>query len=231
VVPSTPQTSSRLVRAAAAERADLVRHREKLHTARTSLREELARIEVSLREVDYRDALLARLAGDDLLPAPAMRDAQPAPDGGQADEGEVIRGPEVRKAAVRVLLDQPDRPEALHYRQWHELVVRAGYRVAGKDPVAVFLTQLSRSPVIARSTQNGVYALDLDASARLRRQLDDLHREMRTLASTPDGLADLAAIRARRKELTAEVARLERALEEADELLGDADGPPRAAAH
>ena len=66
MVPPTPTPSARLVRAAAAERADLARHRERLLAARDRLRAELEGIEASLRELDDRDALLDRIAG----PAP-----------------------------------------------------------------------------------------------------------------------------------------------------------------
>jgi hypothetical protein len=221
VVPPTPSTSNRLLRAAAAERADLARHRDALTAARATLRQELNRIEASLAEIDDRDALLARLAPED-PDAPAAEDAgqgiQPgslvAPSG-----GDVLRGPAIRQAAVRVLLDHPERPEALHYRRWYELLTAAGFKVAGKDPLAVFLTQLNRSPVVTHGTQTGVYAIDLQAPRRLREQLTDLHAELRSLASTPDAPADLAAIRARRSEITAETGKLERALEEAEALL------------
>ena len=63
MVPPAPTPSARLVRAAAAERAELGRHRERLLSARESLRAELQAIEASLHELDERDALLDRLAG------------------------------------------------------------------------------------------------------------------------------------------------------------------------
>ena len=44
----------------------------------------------------------------------------------------------------------------------------AGHEIAGKDPLAVFLTQLSRSPVIRKGTRAGVYELDPTAPQRLR---------------------------------------------------------------
>jgi hypothetical protein len=58
----------------------------------------------------------------------------------------LLRGPAICRAAVQVLLDHAGRPEAMHYRDWYELLVVAGYTVAGKDPLTVFLTQLGRSP-------------------------------------------------------------------------------------
>jgi len=221
VVPPTPTTSLRLARAAAAERAELARHRDRLLAARASLRDELDRIEASLAEIGDRDALLSRLApGDDALMAAENAGsgesgaAAPTPKGGW-----LLRGPAIRQAAVRVLLDHPQRPEALHYRRWYELLTRAGYTVAGKDPLAVFLTQVSRSPVVIRGTQTGVYGLDPQAPRRLRERLFDLHAELRSLASTPNATADLAVLRERRREITAETGRTERALEEAEALL------------
>jgi len=221
MVPPPPTTSLRLVRAAAAERAELARHRDRLLAARTSLRDELDRIEASLAEIHDRDALLSRLApGDDRLAATKnaghaeSRTAAPSPEAGW-----LLRGPAIRQAAVRVLLDHPERPEALHYRRWYELLTEAGYTVAGKDPLAVFLTQVSRSPVVTRGTQSGVYGVDPQASRRLRERLANLHAELRSLASTPNATADLAAIRERRREITAETGRTERALEEAEALL------------
>ena len=118
--------------------------------------------------------------------------------------GGLLRGPAIRRAAVEVLLAQTDRPEALHYRDWFDLVRAAGFDVAGKDPLAVFLTQLSRSPVIRRGTQAGVYELDVTRAARLGIALDRLHEDLRGLTARPEATADLATIRARREQLTLE---------------------------
>jgi hypothetical protein len=100
--------------------------------------------------------------------------------------------------------------EALHYREWFDLLTRHGHAVAGKDPLAVFLTQLSRSPVLRKGARPGHYELDRQAPARLKRKLDRLHREF------------LSANRAQRTRITAEIARTERQLDEAA-LLGGGD--------
>jgi hypothetical protein len=128
-----------------------------------------------------------------------------------------------------VLRTRPDRPQALHYRDWFDALRAAGYAVAGKDPLAVFLTQLSRSPVVRRGTQSGVYELDTTAPRRLRERLDALHAELRGLTAAPSATADLTAIRARRAALTAEITRVEKALEEAEAVLGAAAQPVAAA--
>jgi hypothetical protein len=233
MVPFAPTPSARLVRAAAAERADLRRHRERLLAAREELRAELARIEASLREVDDRDALLDRLAGPARSVA-AEADARDAGDAGRVEESRPharLRGPAIRRAAVEVLLAHPERPQALHYRAWFDALIVAGYEVSGKDPLAVFLTQLGRSPVVRRGTQSGVYELDTGASRRLRDELDALHAELRGIAAAPSATADIVAIRGRRAALTAQITQVEKALEEAETVLGPAaGGAPVAAA-
>lgn len=234
MVPPTPTPSARLLRAAAAERADLRRHRERLLTARERLRAELARIEASLRELDERDALLDRLAGP---AAGSSADAgggagaavSTAPPGASADPprqdaATPLRGPAIRRAAVQVLLGLPDRPQALHYRKWFERLCEAGFEVAGKDSLAVFLTQLGRSPAVRRGTQSGVYELDLAAPRRLRERLDALHAELRGLMAAPSATADLTAIRSRRAAITTRITQVEKALEEAEAVLDPGGG-------
>ena len=236
MLPSAPTPSARLVRAAAAERAELGRHRERLLSARENLHAELARIDASLRELDERDALLDRLAGATGRAnvsggSRAAAGASPAVGSGDgagasAPAPGALRGPAIRRVAVEVLLAHPERPQALHYRAWFDALVTAGHEVAGKDPLAVFLTQLSRSPVVRRGTQSGVYELDADAPRRLRAELDALHAELRGIAGTPSPTADLTAIRGRRAALTGQITQVEKALEEAESLLG----PPLATA-
>jgi hypothetical protein len=239
MVPSAPTPSARLVRAAAAERAEVRRHRERLLNARARMREELASIEASLRALDERDALLDRLAGPAAdgragKGAEADAGAVAATAGGRDEgvgrvDGRRLRGPAIRRAAVEVLLAHPDRPQALHYRAWFDALAAAGYEVLGKDPLAVFLTQLGRSPVVRRGTQSGVYELDPGAPRRLRDELEALHAELRGIAATPSATADLTAIRARRAALTAQITQVEKALEEAEAVLGTSLAPGGAA--
>jgi len=200
---AAPQPSARLVRAVAAERAELERHRDRLTTEAGELRAALARIEDGLAEIYERCGLLDRLA--------------PIPPATEEEQGAtLLRGPAIREAAVQILVDHGR--EALHYREWFELIERAGHEIAGKDPLAVFLTQISRSPAVRKGTRAGVYELDRQAAQRLRRQIDALQRELGALPAT--GTADLTVVRARRAELTAEIGRTERALEEVARVLG-----------
>jgi hypothetical protein len=130
----------------------------------------------------------------------------------------VLRGPAIRETAVRVLVERGGI-EALHYRDWYELLTGRGYSVAGKDGLAVFLTQISRSPAVRKGTQAGVYELDREAPRRLAGELSRLQSELRELIGRTPGTTDLSEIRARREQLTSAIGHIERALEEAQRVL------------
>jgi hypothetical protein len=91
--------------------------------------------------------------------------------------------------------------------------------VAGKEPLAVFLTQLSRSPVVRKAAEPGIYELDRQAPLRIRQRLERLQAELREVTVAPSGPIELAAVRARRHELDLAISRQERALEEAVRVL------------
>jgi hypothetical protein len=225
---SAPPPSTRLLRAVAAERDQLERHRAKLAHEADALRRTLVRIEDGLAQIDERRALLDRVAaaGDDHGRAGVGDDrAGAGDDHGRAGVGEdragaggepppraVLRGPAIREAAVRVLVER-GRGDALHYRDWYRLLTDAGYAIAGKDPLAVFLTQLGRSPAVRKSTRAGVYELDRHAETRHTARLKSLQEHLRELTAAPAG--DLSAIRA----TTTEIGRIERALRELDRAL------------
>lgn len=130
-----------------------------------------------------------------------------------------LRGTAIRETAVRVLAARPQSRRPIHYRDWIALLEAEGYVVVGKDPPATFLTQVSRSPVVAKTTRAGMYELDHDAPERFRHRIAELQRELRRIASAPPQAGDLAGGRAQRQALMTELARAERALEEADRSL------------
>jgi hypothetical protein len=232
---SLPKPSSRLLRAAAAEQADLTRHRERLTRERVRLLGELRQLDAALAAADRRLEVLTELVGPPEVlatPEPATPGATAVAAGataatphadttatGHEDNRPLLRGPAIREAAVRVLISQPEHVDALHYRRWYELLVAAGYRVAGKDPLAVFLTQLSRSPVVRKASTAGVYELDRQAPLRIRQRLERLQAELREVTVATDGPIELGIIRARRHELDLAISQQERALEEALRVL------------
>ena len=216
--------SRRLLAAAAAERDTLRRQRDDLIDRRQQLQREIAQIDVELAALEGHDDLLGRLgggldAGEGAADAAGSSATVQQTDGGSSEAHRVLRGPAIRQVAVQVLLADPRRPEALHYREWFALVQQAGYTIAGKDPLAVFLTQLSRSPVVRRGTQSGVYEIDLAAGDRLRHQLDDRQHQLRNLTAHAAASANLGEVRARRTGLTQEIDKLEKALQEAEAVL------------
>lgn len=208
-----PPTSARLRRAAAAEREELERHKERLLARRAELREELDQLERALMATDDRITMVSEIAGNQA--------AAKTPATEVAADRTMLRGTQIREAAVRVLAARPEGSGAIHYRRWFELLEQSGYAVAGKDPLATFLTQISRSPVVRRSSQQGVYELDRSAPEGLRRRLSRLQAELREATAAPS-TADLREVRARREEINASIAQTERALEEAARVLGEA---------
>lgn len=209
------QPSKRLLAAATAERAGIERQRQRLLKQRQTLHDKIDRLDAELTELDERARMIDRLAPVE-TGAPAAHETDPTSG---AEDSKVVRGPQIRQAAVKVLLADPRRPQALHYRDWHALLEQNGYVVAGKDPLAVFLTQLNRSPVVRRGTQSGVYELNTGAVAQLHRRLEERQRELRKLIAAPSSAADLSAIRSQRTSLNQEIGKLESALQEAEQTL------------
>jgi hypothetical protein len=224
---SLPHPSRRLLRAAAAEHADLMRHRERLVRERDSVLAELQRLDEAVAAVDRRLVVLGQLTGapdggdppcDIDERAPGVPGSAPPNASAPNEDRQILRGPAVREIAVQVLISQTEHIEALHYRRWYDLVRESGYAVAGKDPLAVFLTQVTRSPVVRKSSEPGVYEVDRQAPLRIRQRLERLQAELRevTLSQAP---VDLATVRARRHELDLAISQQERALEEALRVL------------
>lgn len=71
-----------------------------------------------------------------------------------------LRGQKLRDAAVEILRERRGIGVVIHYREWFDLLVNAGVRVAGRDPIASFLTQIGRAPgVESVRPRSGLYRL------------------------------------------------------------------------
>ncbi|MGD0272301.1 MAG: hypothetical protein ABSB96_00990 [Gaiellaceae bacterium] len=71
-----------------------------------------------------------------------------------------LRGQRLREIAVEVLREKKGVGSVVHYREWYDLLLDAGLRVAGKDPLATFLTQIARAPnVESVRPRSGLYCL------------------------------------------------------------------------
>lgn len=74
--------------------------------------------------------------------------------------GGALRGHRLREVAVAVLQKHHAPGVEVHYREWYDLVAAEGIAVAGKDPVATFLSQVSRSEAVeAVGRRTGRYRL------------------------------------------------------------------------
>lgn len=83
-----------------------------------------------------------------------------APQLSIANVDEELRGQRVREVAVDVLRQQLGSEVTIHYSEWYDLVVAAGYTIAAKDPLATFLTHISRSTDVERvGRRTGTYRL------------------------------------------------------------------------
>jgi hypothetical protein len=77
----------------------------------------------------------------------------------EAMHGE-LRGQRLRQIAVDLLRQKKSVGEPVHYKDWYQLLLEAGLRVAGKDPLATFLTQIARAPgVESVRPRSGLYRL------------------------------------------------------------------------
>lgn len=227
--PWTP--SRRMQSAAAAERERVERELLRLSKREDSLANELNAIREARSALQDELLVLQRLSRD--LPAGEIRAADDerhplriVPDASQAVEGRevVLRGAQIREAAVRALASSATS-QAVHYRTWFELLRNEGFVPAGKDPLATFLTQIGRSPVVQRSTAPGMYSLDLRAPERERVHLAQLRAKLGDIRETPLGATvdEIGRIREGRARLNTEIASAERTLAEALRSLGDED--------
>jgi hypothetical protein len=74
--------------------------------------------------------------------------------------GGALRGQRLREVAVEILTRHHLPGDEVHYREWYELITAEGLAVAGKDPVATFLAQVSRSDAVeAVGRRTGRYRL------------------------------------------------------------------------
>ena len=128
-----------------------------------------------------RDALAARLLGAqarveqlEALVAEARAEADSlrasvraveevaglAPQMALCDISEELRGERLREVALEVLRRLSVSGDPVHYRLWFEALVDSGYRVLGRDPLATFLTQVSRIERVEKvGRRSGLYRL------------------------------------------------------------------------
>jgi hypothetical protein len=219
--------------AAAAERERVERELHRHRVREQQLDAELAGVRTAQQRLEVELRALERFTGEQTdsgvfgAVKRRLRVVSEEPEGHSAAGKEVVlRGASIRETAVRVLADSAAAGQPIHYRDLYELLLQRGFLPAGKDPLATFLTQLGRSPLVTRSTASGMYSLDIAFPERARARLAQLRAELEeTHASAAGaGVDAIAQARERRAALTREVEATERALEEALRSLGEAGG-------
>jgi hypothetical protein len=87
-----------------------------------------------------------------------------APQMAICEISEELRGERLREVATDVIRRLSASGNPIHYRAWFDALVESGFRVSGRDPLATFLTQITRidqvEPVGRRS---GLYRLRVAA--------------------------------------------------------------------
>jgi hypothetical protein len=113
---------------------------------------------------------------------------------------DALRGQRLREAAIAIIARHNRLGDAIHYRDWFQLLLAEGHTIDGKDPLATFLTQLTRSPAVLRDPQRpGVYRVDLEPASkhalreldRARHALSDLRQQLSDSRAHPDSAADV----------------------------------------
>lgn len=71
-----------------------------------------------------------------------------------------LRGRKLQEIAVKLLRQKRAPGAEIHYRDWFDLLTTAGLQVAGRDPLATFLTQVSKAAdVESVRPRSGLYRL------------------------------------------------------------------------
>lgn len=87
-----------------------------------------------------------------------------APQLAMCEISEELRGERLREVALEVLQSLSASGDPVHYRIWFEALVQAGFRVSGRDPLATFLTQITRiDSVESVGRRSGLYRLRIAA--------------------------------------------------------------------
>ena len=150
-MPKAASASSEFVEAATAERdqlaaglAEVQERVEHFETLAAEAREEAKVLADSIRAIE-------EVAG--LAPQMAM-----------CEICEELRGERLREVALEVLQRLSASGDPVHYRIWFEALVEAGFRVSGRDPLATFLTQITRiDKVESVGRRSGLYRLRIAA--------------------------------------------------------------------
>src|ERR1700744_5570675 len=172
-MPSSYSPSAAMVRTARSEAARVQRALDTLVQRRAALMAQVADLDAQMQSHERRLELLRELADvEEATPA-----AEVGPGGPAVAPARVLKGRELRREAGR-LLWRWRGAEPVHYREWFERVLAAGYITGGKDPAASFLSNVRESPTGLRAEGQGRYRLDPTSIDRIERQIGEARAEL-----------------------------------------------------
>jgi chromosome segregation ATPase len=209
-----PQRSQRFTQAATNERNRLVRKRDQLSKKREDLQGRLEKADAEIEALEQEITVLENFALGE-----STGELAAAAEIASRDDASLLSGGAIRAFAVPLLLRE-HRTAPIHYREWEALVRRENFRIAGKRPEAVFLNQVTRSPLVQATTKAGYYKLDLEAPERLHALLSQQQQAlMELMRQVPQNTAALEDHRQKQSELNTAIARTQRELDEASSAL------------
>jgi hypothetical protein len=127
-----------------------------------------SRLAEARERVEHFEALLGDARRDVESLAASIRSieevASLAPQLAIFELSEELRGERLREVALDILERLSISGDPVHYRAWFQALVECGYRVSGRDPLAVFLTQITRiERVESLGRRSGLYRLRVAA--------------------------------------------------------------------
>src|SRR6266516_155377 len=129
-----------------------------------------ARLVEAQERVDHFETLAAEAREEAKALADSIRAIEEvaglAPQLAMCEISEELRGERLREVALELLQRLSASGDPVHYRIWFEALVQAGFRVSGRDPLATFLTQITRiDNVESVGRRSGLYRLRIASSA------------------------------------------------------------------
>jgi hypothetical protein len=217
--------SSSLARAAGSEFGRVERALAGLARRRAALEAQLAELDAEAAALHERQRLLRLLVPDAGGAAPGGLDLP------QVTAARLVKGRALRQVAGRLLWELQADAE-IHYREWFERVMAAGYAVGGKDPAAAFLTNVRDSPAVVRGSRAGCYRLDPSSRERLAQELAEAHAELADVTQLLDSARSGGAstdtadrLRAHRDALAQRIRRLGLDARELEAVFGGEPEP------
>jgi hypothetical protein len=127
-----------------------------------------ARLLDAQTRIDHFDALVAEAREEAESLGASIRAIEEvaglAPQMAFCEISEELRGERLREVALEVLRRLSSPGDPVHYRIWFQALVDSGYRVLGRDPLATFLTQVSRIDRVEKiGRRSGLYRLRVAA--------------------------------------------------------------------